>query len=161
MTDEPPRELLAEVIINTIYIDNIAEDIINRHFGFKHKFWSEKKIDEDKIYFFNKYFFQNTGASTKLKMIKEIMEKDYPKIKLPKDLDDKINRFYRIRNIFAHSIDLKEDNKKCISESKELNWKNLYEEHKSIYENLSEIYIEGALALISESFNLEDNEKKN
>ncbi|MDD5012374.1 MAG: hypothetical protein PHQ66_01870 [Candidatus Nanoarchaeia archaeon] len=148
MTDEPPRELLADVIINTIYIDNIAEDIIDRFFGFKQKFWSEKNIDEEKIRIFNKYFFQNAGIITKLRIVREIIKRDYPKIKFPKDFDNKVDRFYKIRNIFAHNIALKGTEKKYIPKTKELNWENLHKEHGGIYDYLVGIIMEGAVSIL-------------
>lgn len=150
MLNEPPKDLLHDVILNTIRIDNLIEEIIDRGFGFKHKFWDEKKIDEVKVEMFNKYLFQDIGASTKFDIAEEIMQRDYPYVKLPKNLKEKFIRFYKIRNIFAHNVELKGVEKKYLPELQELNWENLHKEHEKIYSEIMDLFLKGAETIASE-----------
>ena len=152
------REILSNVIIRTIEMDNLINEIVTTGFGispdygisepYEH-FTDEEEcvfLNESEINCFEDLVLPQLGSSTKLKIIKNVGEKvDVPSEEevLPKikDLDGKFRRFYQIRNIFAHRItplrrDWEEENKDKIR------WKKLHDEHEKLHKELIKYFEE-------------------
>lgn len=144
------KDMLYDVITNTILLDNLLSEIIRTSFGLEIE-WANTLDDESyeiinakQIERFDRFFIQDMGASSKLNLIKEIIKEDYKeKITLPKDFDNKIIRFYKIRNIFAHSLYPKHVDKKEMPKLLPNNatWEDLHKEHSEIFKEINDFFI--------------------
>lgn len=140
---ELPKELLHEVIIRTIKLDNLSNQIIRMAFGLDLK-WGGKNdstiLNQNEINRFNNFFLENLGASSRANLLLEIVEDiiQYKKEELKpcKDFKNKLINFYKIRNIFAHNLFPKGLNGYTKLDSSVPHWIELNRQHKELYEEL-------------------------
>lgn len=135
--ERPNKELLSEVLDKTIDLDYLILRMIKRYFDLDLKFNKNNEvINIDKISNFSNIFME-MGVNTKLNLLKEI-RKELPQDKKieVKDFDNKFRRIYDIRNIFAHSKLPKISSKKFLADPEKISWKELYEEHKKVCEEI-------------------------
>lgn len=128
-------EILEKVIINTIRLDNLLSEIISIYFGAYYFQRNERdfqsSIEPRKD--FHKFFLQEMGSYSKLKIIKEINNHFIEKVIFPKRFNEDFRKLYQIRNIFAHSLEPNIVDKITKKESIDNNWDNLYQEHKEAF----------------------------
>ncbi|MEK6893941.1 MAG: hypothetical protein AABX10_00595 [Nanoarchaeota archaeon] len=141
-----PPEMLYEVITNTIYLDNAINEVISMYFGAYNIKEDEKDSNTstlEPLEKFHRFFLQELGANSKLKLIKEIGETCYRKIELPKGFEEKFRRFYIIRNIFAHNLYPKHVDGKELPNNmpNDANWEELHKEHKGVFDELNNFII--------------------
>lgn len=135
---ELPKDLLHEVIIRTIEIDNLSNEIIRVAFGLELDWGSggepyrPKNLKE--INRFNKFFLEGLGSSSRaellLKIVEDICAHNKEVVAECKNFKDKLINFYKIRNIFAHNIYPKDLKGFTRLESSEPLWGELNEKHK-------------------------------
>jgi hypothetical protein len=143
---ELPKELLHEVIMRTIDIDNISNKIIRKSFGLDLKFGEEKDnwkpLNLSKIFRFNEFFLVNFGASSRanllLEIINEVNQHNKEELKTNKDFKNKLIKFYKIRDIFAHNIYPKDLKGITRLESSIPHWIELNKQHLELYGELRE-----------------------
>jgi len=142
---ELPQDLLHEVIMRTIEINNLSNQIIRVAFGLSLK-WNEENesqpilLNQNEINRFNSYFLDNFGSSSKAELLLEIyddmVQSNKKEINLCQNFRNKLIDFYKIRNIFAHNIYPKDLKGMTRLESKESHWIPLNKQHKELYEEL-------------------------
>ena len=143
---ELPKDLLHEVIIITIELDNLSNEIIRIAFGLEIDFGGEedkwRPTNLREINRFNKFFLENLGSSSRadllLKIVDDICEYNKKKLVGCKDFKNKLIEFYKIRNIFAHNIYPKDLKGFTRLESSEPLWNKLNNRHKKLYPELKE-----------------------
>jgi len=143
---ELPKDLLHEVIMRTINIDNISNQIIRKSFGLDLKFGEEKNngkpLNLNRIFRFNEFFLVNFGASSRanllLEIIKEINRHNEGELKPNGDFKSKLIKFYKIRDVFAHNIYPKDLKGVTRLESSTPHWIELNKQHLELYEELKE-----------------------
>jgi hypothetical protein len=137
--ERPNKELLSEVLDKTIDLDYLILKIIKKYFDLDLKFNENNVVTNyDKIINFSNLFME-TGANTKLNLLKEIRKGlSGDKKTEVKDFDNKFRRIYDIRNIFAHSKLPKISSKKFLADPEKVSWEELHEEHKKVCQ---EIYL--------------------
>ena len=149
---KPTKDMLYDVITHTIALDNLLAGIIRTSFGLELDWNSETNelINEKVIERFDRFFMQDLGSSSKLNLIKEIIKEDYKKekITLPKDFDNKLRNFYKIRNIFAHSLYPKHVDKREMPNFLPNNatWEDLHKEHSDIFKEINDFLIKNIYA---------------
>jgi hypothetical protein len=140
----PQKDMLFDVITHTILLDNLFIEIMGTSFGLEPQWDGEELINEKQIDRFDRFFMQDLGSSSKINLIKEIIKEDYEeKIVLPKDFDNKIINFYKIRNIFAHSLYPKHIGKRDMPNLLPHNatWESLHKEHSKIFREINDFLI--------------------
>src|SRR3989344_4908007 len=140
------KEILYDVITNTILLDNLLNEIIRTSFGLEPDWHPVEEVilNKKELERFDRFFLQDLGASSKMKLIKEIIKEDYlEKIILPNDFDNKFLKFYKIRNIFAHSLYPKRVGKKEMPNylPNDAKWEDLHDEHSNIFKELNDFLI--------------------
>lgn len=150
-----PPQMLQEVITNTIYIDNAINEIIRWFFNIQPS-WGDpisadeegelefKLLNKSEIEMFDRFFLQELGSSSRLGLIKEIINNQSNiKISLPDNFDHKLLDFYKIRNIFAHSLYPKNINKKEIPNyvPSETKWEELHLKHTALFKELNDFLV--------------------
>ncbi|MBI2047455.1 hypothetical protein HYT26_04830 [Candidatus Pacearchaeota archaeon] len=152
----PTKDMLYNVITNTILLDNLLDEIIRNSFGLEIEWDNESNsiINSLIIERFDRFFLQDMGASSKMNLLKEIIKEDYEeKITLPKDFDNKVIRFYKIRNIFAHSLYPKHVDKREMPNLLPNNatWEDLHKEHSNIFKEINNFLIKNLYIKITTS----------
>lgn len=142
---ELPKDLLHEVIIRTIEIDNLSNEIIRIAFGLEIEWGGEHgstPLNLKEINRFNKFFLENFGSSSRaellLGIVKDICQDNKKNIIKIGDFKKKLVDFYKIRNIFAHNIYPKDLKGFTRLESSEPLWEELNEQHKKLFEEIKE-----------------------
>jgi hypothetical protein len=143
---ELPKDLLHEVIIRTIEIDNLSNEIIRVAFGLELDFGGEEEnwqpLNLKEINRFNKFFLEGLGSSSRAELLLNVVEDicKYNKIEMVKigDFKKKLIDFYKIRNIFAHNIYPKDLKGFTRLESSEPLWGELNNQHKQLFEEIKE-----------------------
>jgi len=138
---ELPKDLLHEVIIRTIEIDNLSNEIIRIAFGLDIEFGGEEDnyqvLNLKEINRFNRFFLENLGSSSRADLLLKIVEDiyGYNKIEMFKigDFKKKLIDFYKIRNIFAHNIYPKDLKGFTRLESSKPLWGELSKRHKELF----------------------------
>jgi len=141
---ELPKDLLYEVIIRTIEIDNLSNEIIRIAFGLDLDFSGEEDnyqpLNLKEINRFNMFFLEEFGASSRADLLLEIVKDicEYNKEEMVKigDFKKKLIEFYKIRNIFAHNLYPKDLKGFTRLESSTPHWIELNKQHKELYEEL-------------------------
>ena len=141
---ELPKDLLHEVIIRTIEIDNLSNEIIRIVFGLELNFdgeannWNPTNLKE--INRFNKLFLEGLGSSSRADLLLKIVEDicEYNKEDMVKvgNFKKKLIDFYKIRNIFAHNIYPKDLKGFTRLESSEPLWGELNKQHEELAKEL-------------------------
>jgi hypothetical protein len=149
MTDpfELPKDLLHGVIIRTIEIDNLSNNIIRTSFGLELEFGREgdnwRFLNANEINRFNDFFLENLGASSRadllLEIVKDIYKSNKEELKSYKDFKNKLIDFYKIRNIFAHNLYPKDLKGVTRLESSTPHWIELNKQHEELYKELKEL----------------------
>ena len=139
---ELPKDLLHEVIIRTIELDNLSNQIIRVAFGLDLK-WGGKNdsilLNQNEINRFKNFFLDNLGSSSRADFLCEIVSdiiNNKEKLKLCKDFKNKIINFYKIRNIFAHNLYPRGLDGYTKLDSSVPHWIELNKQHKELYEEL-------------------------
>lgn len=155
MEGRAPEKMLHEVIINTIALDNVINNLIRTYFGIQ-PYWGEpvgvdeegeidfELLNELKIEKFDRYFLKELGASSKSRMIMEIIKDECRvSIFLPKDFEKKLLKLYKIRNIFAHSLYPKHPNKNELPNyvPSDAKWEELHAEHVELFKELNSFFV--------------------
>jgi len=143
METRPTQQSLYEVITNTIYIDNVIDEVISMYFGvyeFNPKDDSSSSLILEPLDMFQRFFLQDMGHYSKLKIIKDICKKCIRDFKFPVKFEEKFRRFYLIRNIFAHSIYPKHVEGKNLPNKfpSSANWEDLHTEHSETFRELND-----------------------
>lgn len=140
---ELPKDLLHEVIIRTIEVDNLSNNIIRTAFGLEIDRGGEDgsmPLNLKEIYRFNEYFLENFGSSPRadllLEIVKDICEYNKEEQKICKDFKGKLIEFYKIRNIFAHNIYPKDLKGKTKLDSSVPHWIELNRRHNELFVEL-------------------------
>jgi len=143
---ELPKDLLHGVIIRTIEIDNLSNNIIRTSFGLELDFGGEEDnwrvLNANEINRFNDFFLENLGASSRadllLEIVKDICKSNKEELKPCKDFKNKLIDFYKIRNIFAHNLYPKDLKGVTRLESSTPHWIELNKQHEELYKELKE-----------------------
>jgi hypothetical protein len=155
MADRVPQEMLHDVIVNTIYLDNAINEVIRMSFDIQPSWGHPVGVDENgeidfellnelKIEKFDRFFLQELGSSSKLRIIREIINDECKvQISLPKEFDNKFLTFYKIRNIFAHSLYPKHLNKHEVPNyvPSDAKWEELHAEHTALFKELNDFFV--------------------
>jgi len=145
MTDpfELPMDLLHEVIIRTIELDNLSNQIIRVAFGLDLKWGGENDstlLNQNEINRFKNFFLDNLGSSSRAELLSEIVDdvikSNKKEFKLCKDFKSKVIKFYKIRNIFAHNLYPKGLDGYTKLDTSVPHWIELNKQHKELYEEL-------------------------
>lgn len=139
-----PKELLHEVIIRTIELDNLSNQIIRISFGLDLDWEPEENsavlLNAKEIKRFTDFFLDNLGASSRADLLSDIVDdiikKDQKEFKPCKDFKNKLIKFYKIRNIFAHNLYPKGLDGYTKLDSAVPHWIELNNRHKELYEEL-------------------------
>jgi len=134
------KEMLYEVIIFTIQLDNLIIEIFQTSFGLEPEYEEETDTPTNikEIERFKYFFLQDMGATRKLTLLKELAKDLSKEVIFPKNFDNKFDRLYKIRNIFAHSLHPRHPYKKHIPKGKDIKWEDIYQEHKKLYNEIME-----------------------
>ncbi len=142
---ELPKELLHEVIIRTIELDNLSNEIIRVDFGLEIDWGGEHDstpLNFKEINRFKTFFLDNLGSSSRADLLSEIVEEiikyNKEELKPCKDFKNKLINFYKIRNIFAHNLYPKGLDGYTKLDSSTPYWGKLNDEHKELYDELKE-----------------------
>lgn len=169
--ESPKKDLLNDVITNTIRLDNAINEIIRRSFDIR-AFWGYptgvdengevdyELLNELKIEKFDRFFLQELGSSSKLRIIKEIINDDCKvPICLPKDFDTKLLTLYKIRNVFAHSLYPKHVHKNEVPNyvPTDAKWEELHAEHTALFKELNDFLVNQLVDALELSEELEDS----
>jgi len=138
-----PRDLLHEVILRTIELDNLSNQIIRVALGLDLK-WGGKSgfelLNQKELNRFKIYFLDNLGSSSRAELLSEIVDdiiqSNKKELKLCKGFKNKLIDLYKIRNIFAHNYYPKDLKGITRLESVEPHWIPLNKQHKELYEEL-------------------------
>ncbi len=128
------KEFTDEVISDTIMFDSVLRWLFWEYFEIKPEPNNPKR--ETQIERFDRYFMDQMGASSKLGLLKEVLEDLYPGIIYPNDFENKFLEFHKLRNIFAHSMFPREVNQKTPYVSRTGSWEELYQRHQELYKEL-------------------------
>ena len=153
---ELPKDLLHEVIIRTIEIDNLSNEIIRIAFGLELDFAGEEEnwqpLNLKEINRFKKFFLEGLGSSSHADLLLKIVEDigQYNKTKIIKigDFKKKLIDFYKIRNIFDHNIYPKDLKGFARLESSEPLWGELNQQHKQLFEEIKEFLMKNCYTKI-------------
>jgi len=142
-----PKDLLHEVILRTIEINNLSNQIIRHAFDLDLKFEKEppyRFLNANEINRFNSYFLDNLGASSRAELLLEIVADITSKkeLKLCSDFKNKLIDFYKIRNIFAHNYYPKDLKGMTRLESSEPHWIELNKQHTELFGELKNFLIQ-------------------
>ena len=103
-----PQDLLHEVILRTIELDNLSNQIIRVALGLDLKWggkYGSELLNQKELNRFKTYFLDNLGSSSRAELLSEIVEdiiqSNKKELKLCKDFRNNLINFYKIRNIFA------------------------------------------------------------
>ena len=111
-----------DVIENTIRTDNFIKDIIRTSFGLELDYLPNGEVNnEEEIKRFNKFFLEEIGWLTKLRLIKEIANDIDENTKIPNKFEEKFEEYYKIRVHFSN-LDLITNNIKTCSFTPVLKW---------------------------------------
>lgn len=142
---ELPKDLLYEVIIRTIELNNLSNKIIRTAFGLDLDFGGEEDnwivLNAKEIDRFNEFFLDNFGSSSRAELLLKIVNditKNKEGFKPCIDFKNKLIKFYKIRNIFAHNLYPKDLQGKTRLESSTPHWIELNKQHKELYDELKE-----------------------
>lgn len=146
---ELPNELLSQVVIRTVELNSLTNNIIRIAFGLKLKFGTEadhyRSLNLREIQRFDDFFLENLGSSSRADILLEIV-KDVSEVKTDfsscKDFKNKMINFYKIRNIFAHNMYPKGLDGKSKLDSSVPNWEELNQKHKELYNELMQFFIQ-------------------
>ena len=138
-----PNDLLHEVILRTIELDNLSNQIIRVALGLDLKWggkYESELLNQKGINRFKTFFLDNLGSSSRAELLSEIID-DIDKSKKEKfigckNFKNKLIDFYKIRNIFAHNYYPKDLKGMTRLESVEPHWIPLNTQHKELYEEL-------------------------
>ena len=147
---ELPQELLHEVIMRTIKIDNLSNEIIRIAFGLELDFAGEEEnwrpLNLKEINRFNKFFLESIGSSFRadllLDIIKDICKSNNASMIKIGDFKGKLINFYKIRNIFAHNLYPKDLKGFTRLESSEPLWPELNKQHKDLFKEIKNFLME-------------------
>lgn len=138
-----PQNLLHEVILRTIELDNLSNQIIRVAFGLDLKWggkYGSELLNQNEINRFKFYFLDNLGSSSRAELlsdiVNDIIQSNKKELKLCKDFKNKLINFYKIRNIFAHNYYPKDLKGITRLESVEPHWIPLNKQHKELYEEI-------------------------
>lgn len=130
------KEFTDEVITHTImFEDTIVKWLFLEYFGIKPEADNPKRSMQ--IERFSRYFMDPMGYGQKLNLLKEVLKDRFPEIILPKNFESEFVEFYKIRNIFAHSMFPREVNQKTPYVSLTGSWEELAKRHKELYRSLA------------------------
>ncbi len=138
-----PQDLLHEVILRTIELDNLSNQIIRVALGLDLKWggkYGSELLNQNELNRFKNYFLDNLGSSSRAELLSEIVDdiiqSNKKELTLCKDFRNKLINFYKIRNIFAHNYYPKDLKGITRLESVEPHWIPLNKQHKELYEEL-------------------------
>src|SRR3989344_423677 len=134
-----PKDLLHEVVLRTIELDNLSNQIIRVALGLDLKWggkYESELLNQKELNRFKTFFLDNLGSSSRAELLSEIVE-DIDKSKKEKfteckNFRNKLIDFYKIRNIFAHNYYPKDLKGMTRLESVEPHWIPLNTQHKEL-----------------------------